>query len=64
MSKELGPLHSSGGGHNVAVCPPIYLYLPALQREVVQVHVVFRVDHVSDVSGQFPEEQGLYDIVQ
>jgi hypothetical protein len=29
-----------------------------------QVLVVFRVDHVPDVSGHVPEKQGLYDAVQ
>jgi hypothetical protein len=44
--------------------PPVIPYLIASLREVVQVLVIFRVDHVPDVSVHFAEEQGLNDVVQ
>jgi hypothetical protein len=45
------------------VHPPLLLYLVASLREVVQVLLVFRVDHVPDVSEHFSEDQGLNDVV-
>ncbi len=54
----LEPLNSAGG-HNVCIRSPGLPFLVTPLHEVVQLLVVFRVDHAEDESRHLSEEQGF-----
>ena len=59
MGRGVRPLHRGGdGGHDTGIwTPDLGQLVTPLLREIIEVLVVFRVDHVLDVSGHFPEKQ-------
>jgi hypothetical protein len=59
VGRGVRPLHRGGdGGHDTGIwTPDLGQLVTPLLREIIEVLVVFRVDHVLDVSGHFPEKQ-------
>jgi hypothetical protein len=61
----VGPLHRGGGSdHDTDVWIPVLPCITTLLHEIIQVLVVYGVDHVQDVSGHFSGKNYLYGDIQ